>query len=96
MSSLVKKNVTVNGQRTSVRLEPQMWEALQEVCMRQNCTIHDLCSELDACRGKTSLTSALRTLLIVYFRYLSTQIGNPEFISSHTQGIGWSVAQLLA
>jgi predicted DNA-binding ribbon-helix-helix protein len=34
-SSLVIRNVVVGGHRTSVRLEPIMWEALRDIALRQ-------------------------------------------------------------
>ncbi|MCA8931848.1 MAG: ribbon-helix-helix domain-containing protein, partial [Rhodospirillaceae bacterium] len=29
-STLLSRNITVDGHRTSIRLEPEMWEALDE------------------------------------------------------------------
>ena len=43
-SALVVRNVSVHGHRTSIRLEPQMWEALAEICRREYCTTEDVCS----------------------------------------------------
>ena len=39
MSALVSRNVTVAGHRTSMRLEPTMWDALSELCVRENKTV---------------------------------------------------------
>jgi len=76
-SSLVSKNITVSGRRTSVRLEPEMWAALKSISKRENCSIHDLCS-LIALRKKseTSLTAAIRVFLMLYFRAASTEAGH--------------------
>ena len=70
-STLVSRNITVNRKRTSVRLEPAMWNALRDISRRERCTIHDLCS-LIAIRKKekTSLTAAIRVFLMLYFRVL--------------------------
>ena len=46
-SSLVIHNVVVSGRRTSVRLEPVMWEALQDIARRQERTVHDLVTQID-------------------------------------------------
>jgi Ribbon-helix-helix domain len=43
-SSLVIRNVNVNGHRTSIRLEPQIWDSMAEICRREFCTPHDVCS----------------------------------------------------
>lgn len=76
-STLVSRNITVNGRRTSVRLEPEMWRALKEISARENCSIHELCS-LIAFRKKqrTSLTAAIRVFLMLYFRAASTEDGH--------------------
>ncbi len=67
-STLVSKNVTIRGKRTSLRLEEEMWEALREVCRRENVSIHDLCSMVEDRRGRSSRTSAVRAFVITYFR----------------------------
>ena len=67
-SPLVTRNVTVSGRRTSVRLEPDLWEALREIALRENRTLHDICSDIDQTRGGTRLTSAMRIYIVNYFR----------------------------
>ena len=67
-SPLVTRNVTVSGRRTSVRLEPDLWEALREIALRENRTLHDICSDIDKTRGGTRLTSAMRIYIVNYFR----------------------------
>ena len=51
-STLVSGNVTVSGRRTSIRLEPQMWGALREICAREGKTTHALVTEID--RGRAA------------------------------------------
>ena len=46
-SSLVIRNVVVAGHRTSVRLEPMMWEALTEIAHQQDRTVHEIVTEID-------------------------------------------------
>ncbi|HLF58592.1 MAG TPA: ribbon-helix-helix domain-containing protein [Alphaproteobacteria bacterium] len=72
-STLVNRNVTVNGHRTSMRLEPAMWEALEDICRRENRTIHDFCSLVDTQRTQSSLTAAMRVFILGYFRSGLTQ-----------------------
>jgi predicted DNA-binding ribbon-helix-helix protein len=67
-SSLVARNVRVAGRRTSVRLEPSMWEALQEVAEREGKTINDLVTEIDRVRPESTLTAAIRVHLLAYYR----------------------------
>ena len=47
--------------RTSVRLEPEMWQSLHEISDRERCTIHELCSLIQLKKAKnSSLTAAIR------------------------------------
>lgn len=76
-STLVSRNITVNGRRTSVRLEPEMWRALKEISTRENCSIHELCSLISFRKNKrTSLTAAIRVFLMLYFRAATTEEGH--------------------
>jgi predicted DNA-binding ribbon-helix-helix protein len=68
MSTLVNRNVTVSGHRTSMRLEPAMWEALEEICRRETMTVHEVCSLVDSRRTQSSLTAAMRVFILGYFR----------------------------
>ncbi len=76
-SSLVSRNVTILGKRTSVRLEPEMWLAMKDIAKREKCTKHDLCS-LISLRKKpnTSLTAAIRVFIMLYFKASATEIGH--------------------
>lgn len=76
-STLVSRNITVNGKRTSVRLEPEMWRALKEISARENCSIHELCSLIAFRKNRrTSLTAAIRVFLMLYFRAATTEEGH--------------------
>ena len=77
-STLVNRNVTVAGHRTSMRLEPSMWEALEEICRRESKTLHELCSDIEARRHESSLTAALRAFIVIYFRVAATEDGHAK------------------
>lgn len=78
-STLVSRNITVLGKRTSIRLEPEMWKAIKDISYRENCTIHDLCSLISLRKNKrTSLTAAIRVFLMLYFRAASTEEGHQK------------------
>lgn len=78
-STLVSRNITVMGRRTSVRLEPEMWQVLKEIAKRERCTIHDLCTLVDVRKNPdTSLTAAIRVFLMLYFRASSTEDGHKK------------------
>jgi len=46
-SALVLRNISVRGRRISIRLEPEIWDTLAEICRRELCTPNDVCSYVD-------------------------------------------------
>ena len=62
-------NLVVDGHRTSVRLEPEMWAALKEVANCEDCTVNELASLIKR-RKKASqnFTSAIRVYLMLHYR----------------------------
>ena len=75
-STLINRNVTVAGHRTTMRLEPAMWDALQQVCAREGKALNDLVTEIDGQRLESSLTAAIRVYLLSYFRAAATDEGH--------------------
>jgi predicted DNA-binding ribbon-helix-helix protein len=86
MNTLSNRNVTVNGRRTSMRLEQEMWDALREICRREDMTVHELCSLIDDRRGMSSLTAATRVFILMYYRAAATDEGHAT--AGHGVGIG--------
>jgi predicted DNA-binding ribbon-helix-helix protein len=75
-STLVNRNVQVGPRRTSLRLEPAMWDALEEICRREEITQHELCRMIDERRRASSLTAAIRVFIVNYFRAAATEEGH--------------------
>jgi predicted DNA-binding ribbon-helix-helix protein len=76
-STLVSRNVTIAGHRTSVRLEPEMWSGLQEICRRERMNMHEVATSIAARKQEsTSLTAALRVFVMTYFRVAATEDGH--------------------
>ncbi|MGZ9096897.1 MAG: ribbon-helix-helix domain-containing protein [Micavibrio sp.] len=76
-STLISRNITILGHRTSVRLEPEMWTALRDITRREGCRTHDLCSLIQLRKKPdTSLTAAIRVFLMLYYRASSTEEGH--------------------
>jgi predicted DNA-binding ribbon-helix-helix protein len=67
-SSLVIHNVVVGGRRTSVRLEPAMWEALHEIARRRKLSIHAVVTQIDRKRSASTLTAAIRVYIVDFYR----------------------------
>ena len=76
-STLVSKNITILGRRTSIRLEPEMWNALKDIAGRERCSYHDICSLIHIQKKpQTSLTAAIRVFLLLYYRAAVTEEGH--------------------
>ena len=67
-STLVSHNVTIDGRRTSVRLEPDMWQALKDICSDEKISIHEFCSHVNESREQSALTAAIRVAILAYYR----------------------------
>lgn len=77
-SILESRNVTVGNRRTSMRLEPQMWDALESISRLEGMTINNLCAQIDLRRRKAGLTSATRVFIVSYFRHMVRRYGGEE------------------
>lgn len=76
-SNLVSRNVTVAGHRTSVRLEPDMWVALKDICRRERASLHDICTAVaERKNSDSSLTAAIRVFIMAYYRAAATDDGH--------------------
>ncbi len=71
--SLVCRNVTIKGQGTSMRLEQETWDALEEICEREGKSISQCCTLIEEWRDVPNRTSAVRTFIIAYFRAAATE-----------------------
>jgi predicted DNA-binding ribbon-helix-helix protein len=67
-SMVVKRSVVVAGHKTSVSLEDAFWSGLKEIAARRVTTLSDLVSEVDNQRQHTNLSSALRLLVLDFYR----------------------------
>ena len=72
------RNVTVSGRRTSIRLEPGMWDGVAEICRREGRTIHEICSMVEKYRRDSSFTAHLRVFIMNYFRAAATEEGHAD------------------
>lgn len=87
VAGLKSQNIMIGSHRTSMRLEPSMWDALEDIARRERLTIHDLCGLIkerltrqQAIRGETdsevTLTSAVRVFIAAYYRRACTDEGH--------------------
>ena len=59
--------------RTTMRLEPELWEALDEICRRERLSLSELVRRVDQ---NGSRTSSVRVYTLVYFRAAATEAGH--------------------
>ena len=62
------KNVNVDGHRTSMRLEMEMWDALEDICRREGRNLHEICGLVHRGRLGTSFTASMRVFIVAYYR----------------------------
>jgi predicted DNA-binding ribbon-helix-helix protein len=72
----VSRNVTINGHRTSLRLQSEMWDAIDEICRRERLSIHEFCSRIALQRNSRSLTSEVRVYTMAYYRAAASDEGH--------------------
>lgn len=71
----MKRSVTIAGHRTSISLEPEFWEALNEIAASENLSLAALIKKIDEARALEakdgySLSSHLRVYVLKHFRGL--------------------------
>jgi predicted DNA-binding ribbon-helix-helix protein len=60
----LKRSLTIAGHRTSLSLEAEFWQSLQEVARAEGKPVANLIREIDARRGDRNLSSAVRVWLL--------------------------------
>jgi predicted DNA-binding ribbon-helix-helix protein len=75
-SRLVNRNVVAGRGRTSMRLEPELWDAMLEICRREAIDASELVRRIEALGHAGGRTSAVRVFLLEYFRRAATEAGH--------------------
>ena len=84
-STMLSRNVIVSGHRTSCRLEPYVWDCLNDICARERITRNMLFTMAGERKDRTtSLTAAARLLALAYYRAAATEDGHR--MVGHGQG----------
>lgn len=72
--TLLKRSLTLHGHRTSLALEPEFWELIEEMAEDAGLTVPALVARIDDARSHdqvempASLSSALRVAALAYCR----------------------------
>lgn len=75
-SRLVNRNIIAMRGRSSMRLEPEIWDALQEICKRERVALGDLVQQVEGNQSEGGRTSAVRVFAFQYFRAAATDEGH--------------------
>ena len=75
-SRLINRNVVAERGRTSMRLEPELWDALIEICTRERRDVNRLVRQIEASSHSGSRTSAVRVFVLGYFREAANEAGH--------------------
>ena len=76
VSRLINRNVVAERGRTSMRLEPELWEALLEICGREGQDMSSLVRKVEQNGHAGGRTSAVRVFVMSYFRDAVTEAGH--------------------
>ena len=75
-SRLINRNVVAGRGRTSMRLEPELWDALTEICEREGYDASTLVRRVEEAGHSGGRTSAVRVYILNYFRTAATEAGH--------------------
>jgi predicted DNA-binding ribbon-helix-helix protein len=75
-SRLINRNVVAERGRTSMRLEPELWDALLEICQRERRDMSQLVRAIEEVGHSGGRTSAVRVFVLEYFRAAATEPGH--------------------
>ena len=93
VASLVPRTLKLSGRDVSIRLEPSYWEGLEEISLREDLTVEELCGDVRdrmeqqgrrSSQAGVSLANALRVFVVGYFRQAATERGHAR--AGHGQG----------
>ena len=76
VSRLINRNVVAERGRTSMRLEPEIWDMLSEICKREALDMNTLVRRIESGRHEGGRTSAVRVYITKYFHTAATENGH--------------------
>lgn len=65
---MLKRSLTIAGHRTSLALEPEFWQALDEMSASRGLSLANLVREIDDTHTSGNLTSAIRVAVLDFYR----------------------------
>jgi predicted DNA-binding ribbon-helix-helix protein len=84
-SRLINRNVVAERGRTSMRLEPELWDALAEICQREHQDINRLVRHIESIGHAGGRTSAVRVFVVQYYRAAACEAGHEAVNHGHLE-----------
>jgi len=94
-SRLVNRNVQAPHGRTSVRLEPELWDALRDICLLEDAPLEDVVRRAATSLPGTPLTSGIRVFVMTYFREAATEAGHAAAGHGSEDGLLYQATETL-
>lgn len=77
-SALIKRSLVVDGHKTSVSLENEFWDALNEIATVEKTNRSRLVRKIDGDRKNVNLSSAIRVFVFSYFLAQSRDLADTD------------------
>jgi len=74
---LICRNVRLDGRRTSVKLEPEFWQALERLSAQTGCGLDELCRTARRRHPVGGLASAIRVFVLASAAETAAPTGDP-------------------
>jgi predicted DNA-binding ribbon-helix-helix protein len=76
--SVFKRSLTVNNRKIHVSIEHLFWTSLEEIADAQATTAPGLVASIDAARGGTGLSAAIRVYVIHHFQIQKRRLADMD------------------
>jgi len=67
---MLKYSLTISGHRTSISLEPEYWQAFNDIAQEKGRSVSGLATDLDRTRT-SNLSSTVRLFVLDHYRQLA-------------------------
>jgi len=84
MTTIIKRSISVNGNRTSVSLEDEFWQGLREIAKKEGRAIAELVEQINRETHSGNLSSAIRVFVLKRFRASADTPKPPSPEAKHT------------
>ena len=90
-SVIIKRSIVLNGHKTSVSLENEVWEGLREIADGLKIKVSALVQRIDRERTNRNLSSAIRIYVFTHFRKPATE-RSATSVGTQAGAQGWAPA----